>query len=65
MRKHGVTIRRGNVNAHRDQPIVERFNRSLGEKLIGIQYGNEIDSKGKFSTRNRYNKWVKILPRSG
>ena len=62
MERHGVRIRRGNVNVHRDQGIVERFNRSLGEKLIGIQYGKEIDSKGKFSTRNRYNKWVKILP---
>ena len=62
MKKHGVRIRRGNANIHRDQAIVDRFNRSLGEKLDGYHYGKEIDSKGKFSTRNRYNKWVKILP---
>ena len=28
MKKHDVSIRRGNVNVHRDQGIVERFNRS-------------------------------------
>ena len=26
MTKHSVRIRRGNVNVHRDQGIVERFN---------------------------------------
>ena len=30
MEKHDVRIRRGNVNVHRDQGIVERFNRTLG-----------------------------------
>ena len=29
MTKHDVRIRTGNVNVHRDQGIVERFNRTL------------------------------------
>ena len=32
--KHGVRIRRGNVNIHRDQGIIEQFNRTLGEHLF-------------------------------
>ena len=32
MSEHNVTIRRGRTNIHRDQAIVERFNRTLAEK---------------------------------
>ena len=38
MSEHNVTIRRGRTNIHRDQAIVERFNRTLAEKLFGFQY---------------------------
>lgn len=34
MAKHDARIRRGNVNVHRDQGIVERFDRNLGERLF-------------------------------
>ena len=37
MDAHKVTIRRGRANIHRDQAIVERFNRTLAEKLFGHQ----------------------------
>ena len=30
MAKHDVRIRSGNGNVHRDQGIIERFNRTLG-----------------------------------
>ena len=37
--KHNVEVRRGRVDIHRDQAIVERFNRTLAERLFGHQYG--------------------------
>ncbi|MEW8689378.1 MAG: hypothetical protein AB2556_26440, partial [Candidatus Thiodiazotropha sp.] len=42
--KHSVRVRRGQVDIHRDQDIVERFNRTLSERLFGHQYAQEIDS---------------------
>ena len=36
--KDDVRIRRGNVNVHRDQGIVERFNQTSGERLFAFQY---------------------------
>ena len=58
MAKHDVRIRRGNVNVHRDQGIVERFNRTLGERLFSFQYGQEMN----FKDRTRSTEWVKRLP---
>ena len=36
--KHSVQLRRGRVDIHRDQGIVELFNRTLAERLFGHQY---------------------------
>ena len=58
MEKHGVRIRRGNVNVHRDQGIVERFNRSLSERLFSFQYSQEMNMKSGERTR----EWVSRLP---
>ena len=58
MDKHKTFIRRGRVNIYRDQAIVERFNRTLGERLFGHQYAEEmLLPEGKRSTA-----WVKRLP---
>ena len=38
MTKHDIRIRRGNVNVHRDQGIVELFNRTLDEFYPTFQY---------------------------
>ena len=40
--KHNVEVRRGRVDTHRDQGIVERFNRTLDERLFGHQYAQEL-----------------------
>ena len=58
MKDHDVRIRRGNVNVHRDQGIVERFNRSLSERLFSFQYSKEMNLK----SGERSTEWVKRLP---
>ena len=58
MEKHKIYIRRGRTEIHRDQAIVERFNRTLAERLFGHQYAVEmLLPEGKRST-----EWVKRLP---
>ena len=58
MEKHKTYIRRGRAEIHRDQAIVERFNRTLAERLFGHQYAAEmLLPEGKRST-----EWVKRLP---
>ena len=48
--KHNVGVRRGEKAAHRSQAIVERFNRTLAERLFGYQYGIEMKDADKRST---------------
>jgi len=58
MEKHKTFIRCGCVDIHRDQAIVECFNRTLAERLFGHQYAVEmLLPEGKRSTA-----WVKRLP---
>ena len=58
MVRHDVRIRTGNVDVHRDQGIVERFNRTLSERLVSFQYSQEMNMKS--SERSR--ELVKRLP---
>ena len=58
MENHKTYIRRGRVDIHRDQAIVERFNRTLAERLFGYQYAVEMRlPEGQWSTA-----WVNRLP---
>ena len=57
MGEHKTVIRRGRPNIHRDQAIVERFNRTLAERLFGYQYAVEMNMPSGRSTA-----WVKRLP---
>ena len=56
--KHGVSVRRGRVDNHRDQGIVERFNRTLAERLFGHQYAQEM----LLPLEQRSSEWVARLP---
>ena len=58
MTKHDVRIRRGNVNVHRDQGIVERFKRTLGERLFSFQFSQEMNME----SGERSKECVKRLP---
>ena len=59
MEKHKTSIRRGHPEIHRDQAIVERFNRTLAERLFGYQYAVEM----KMPEGLRSREWVKRLPK--
>ena len=56
--KHKTYIHRGRVEIHRDQAIVERFNRTLAERLFGNQYAVEM----RLPEGQRSTSWVKRLP---
>ena len=58
MESHKTYIRRGRTEIHRDQAIVERFNRTLAERLFGHQYAVEMLLPGG----QRSTAWVKSLP---
>ena len=56
MEKHDVMIQRGDSSQHRLQEIVERFNRTLANRLFNYQYHKELEDPSK-STR----EWVSRL----
>ena len=56
MEKHDVIIQRGDASQHRSQGIVERFNRTLADRLFSYQYHKELEDPSK---SNR--EWVSRL----
>ena len=56
--KHSVQVRRSQVDIHRDQGIVERWNRTLAERLFGHQYAQEL----RLPLGQRSTEWVARLP---
>ena len=56
MEKHDVIIQRGDPSHHRSQGIVERFNRTLADRLFSYQYHKEFEDPSK---SNR--EWVSRL----
>ena len=56
MEKRDVLIQRGDPSQHRSQGIVERFNRTLADRLFSYQYHKELEDPLK---SNR--EWVSRL----
>ena len=56
MEKHDVIIQRGDPSQHRSQGIMERFNRTLADRLFSYQYHKELEDPSK---SNR--EWVSKL----
>ena len=56
--KHSVQVRRGRVDIHRVQGIVECFNRTLAERLLGHQCAQEM----RLPSSERSTEWVERLP---
>ena len=56
MEKHDVIIQRGDPSQHQSQGIVERFNRTLADRLFTYQYHKELEDPSK---SNR--EWVSRL----
>ena len=47
MEKHNVMIQRGDPSQHRSQGIIERFNRTLTDRLFSYQYHKELEDPSK------------------
>ena len=56
MEKHDVIIQRGDPSQHRSQGTVERFYRTLADRLFSYQYHKELEDPSK---SNR--EWVSRL----
>ena len=63
MEKHDVIIQRGDPSQHRSQGIVERFNRTLADRLFCYQYHKQLEnpSKSKREWVSRLNSVVSAL----
>ena len=55
LKKQKVRSRVGEVNNHRDQALVERFNQTLANRLFAPQYVSDMSTGGQNTA------WVKIL----
>ena len=47
MEKHDVIIQRGDPSQHRSQGIMERFNRTLADRLFTYQYHKQLEDPSK------------------
>ena len=58
MKANNIPIRRAEKELHRGQALVERFNRTLAERLFGHQYAVEF----RLPEGERSREWVRRLP---
>ena len=55
MEKHDVIIQRGDPSRHRSQGIVERFNRTLADRLFSYQYHKDPSKSNRESVSRLQN----------
>ena len=60
MEKHDVMIQHGDLSQHRSQGIVERFNRTLADRLFSYQYHKELEDPLK-SNRERVSRLQNVV----
>ena len=60
MEKHDVIIQRGDPSQHRSQGIVERFNKTLADRLFTYQYHKEFEDPSK-SNRERVSRLQNVV----
>ena len=60
MEKHDVIIQRGDPSQHHSQGIVERFNRTLADRLFSYQYHKELEDPSK-SNRESVSKLQNVV----
>ena len=61
MEKHDMIIQRGDPSQHRSQGIVERFNRTLADRLFSYQYHRELKSGKKCLDPNLKNEITRSI----
>ena len=61
MEKHDVLIQRGDPSQYRSQGIVERYNRTLAEKLFSYQCHKELEDPSKSNRISRLQNVVSSL----
>lgn len=61
MTRHNVSVSRAEPGQHRKQALVERFNRTLAEKLFTPQYAQEILKEARQEKDVRSREWVNNL----
>ena len=60
MEKHDVIIQHGDPSQHRSQGIVERFNRTLADRLFTYQYHKELEDPSK-SNREWFSRLQNVV----
>ena len=60
MEKHDLMIQRGDPSQHRSQGIMERFNRTLADRLFTYQYHKELEYPSK-SNREWVSRLVNVV----
>ena len=63
MEKHDVIIQHGDPSQYRSQGILERFNRTLADRLFSYQYHKELEDPSKSNREwvSRLQKVVSVL----